>query len=66
MTTTPTAVVNARVQQHHANQLRQIADQNASTVSRIVGRIIAERLDGEALSQEDVGMTKSDHVGTSR
>lgn len=42
------AVVNARVEQRHAEQLRAIAERNASTVSRIVGRIIAERLDSEA------------------
>lgn len=44
-TTTPTVVVNARVPQRHAEMLRAIADQNASTVSRTVGRIVAERLD---------------------
>jgi hypothetical protein len=39
------AVVNARIEQRHAEQLRQIADRNASTISRIVGRILAESLD---------------------
>ena len=37
-------VINARVHPEHAEQLRQIAQRNASTISRTVARIIAEKL----------------------
>jgi predicted DNA-binding ribbon-helix-helix protein len=47
-TITKPAVINARVEQRHADRLKQIAERNASTVSRVVGRIIAEQLDSEA------------------
>lgn len=41
------AVINARVEPRHAEQLRAIAERNASTISRTAGRIIAESLDAE-------------------
>jgi hypothetical protein len=43
--TTASAVITARVKPHHVEQLRQIADHNASTVSRVVGRILEVHLD---------------------
>ncbi len=47
MPSTPTTVVAARVSPDHAEQLRQIAIENASSISRTVGRIVAERLDAQ-------------------
>jgi hypothetical protein len=48
MSSTPTStVIAARVQPQHAEQLRQIAYRNASTVSRTVARIVELDLAGE-------------------
>ncbi len=47
MSNTMRTVVSARIDRGHAQQLRRIADRNASTVSRTVARIVAEGLDNE-------------------
>ena len=47
MSNTMRTVVSACIDCGHAQQLRRIADRNASTVSRTVARIVAEGLDNE-------------------
>jgi hypothetical protein len=44
-TTAQRVVVGARIAPHYREQLRDIAQQNASTVSRTAARLLAERLD---------------------
>jgi hypothetical protein len=39
--------VTARIAPDHVEQLRKIADRNASTISRTIARIIAERLSAQ-------------------
>ncbi len=43
--TAPTRPISIRVEQRHADILRDIAARNASTISRTAGRLIADRLD---------------------
>jgi predicted transcriptional regulator len=52
-TTSPRTVVSVRIATQHVEQLREIADANASTVSRIVARALALWLD-------DVNETSND------
>jgi hypothetical protein len=58
MNSTPTTTVGARVKQRHADQLRQIADRNASTISRTIARLISDALDGP--QQHDTPSTAGD------
>lgn len=44
-TAAPTVVVGARVAPRYREQLRSIADRNASTISRTAARFLEERLD---------------------
>ena len=54
MSSTPTStVIAARVQPQHAEQLRQIAYRNASTVSRTVARIVELALASDHATQPD-------------
>lgn len=43
-TTTPRTAVTVRIDPQHIEQLRHIADRNASTVSRTVARLVADQL----------------------
>jgi hypothetical protein len=43
-TTTPRTVVHARIQSHHVDQLRQLAVERDTTVSRLIARAVADQL----------------------
>jgi len=43
--TTRRAVITARIHPEHLEQLRQLADERDSTVSRLVARCVADQLD---------------------
>jgi len=50
-TTSQRTAVTVRIHPHHVQQLRQLARQQDSTVSRLVARAVAERL--SAIQQKD-------------
>jgi hypothetical protein len=47
MDSSPTTVIVAtRVPPRHAEQLRRLADEHITTVSRVIAAIVGDRLDG--------------------
>jgi predicted transcriptional regulator len=43
-TTTRRTVVTARIQSHHVEQLRQLAEERDTTISRLIARAVADQL----------------------
>jgi hypothetical protein len=43
-TTTPRTVVTARIQSHHVEQLRRLAEERDTTISRLIARAVADQL----------------------
>ena len=55
MSTTLRQVVSVRIHEHHLAELRRRAERNATTVSRLVAKCVADQLEPPATDDDEPG-----------